>query len=81
MNLERINIIAYKAVCILCFLASTFFGIKIVCDLLFVKGFFSLFSAAIFALLFFQKPSLRTWLQVIAIMVIDANIISELAKI
>jgi len=81
MNPDRINIVTYKAVCVLCFLISAFFGIKIVSDLLFVKGFFSLFSATIFALLFFQRPSLRTWLQVIAIMVINANIISELAKI
>jgi len=81
MDLARINIIAYKTACVLCFLASGFFGVKIICDLLFVKGLFSLFAAVVFALFFFQKPSWRTWLQVIVIAVINANIIAELAKI
>jgi hypothetical protein len=81
MSFNSINIVSYKTVCILSFLASASLGIKIVCDQLLVKGLFSLFSAAIFALLFFQKPSLRTWLQVIAVIVINASIIGELAKI
>jgi len=41
----------------------------------------SLLSSAIFALIMFQKPALRTWLQVIAVIIIAVTIIGELKRI
>ena len=81
MNLTRINSICYKAVCLVSCITAIAFGIQILFDHLLVKGFFGLVSAAIFALLLFQRPSIRTSFQVIAVIVVTAVIISELAKI
>jgi len=81
MNLTKVNNIAYKAVCAICCITAAVLGLKIFSDLLIVKGYFALIAAAIFGLLFFQKASFRTWLQVIAVIIVTYLIISELAKI
>ncbi|BAU52731.1 hypothetical protein [Mucilaginibacter gotjawali] len=81
MNLAKINLIAYKAVCIICCAAFLFIGLKILSDNLYVKGMVSLICAAIFSLIMFQKPALRTWLQVIAVIITGVMIIGELARI
>ncbi len=81
MNLTKVNNIIYKATCAICCIAAVILGLKILSDLLIVKGYFALVAAAIFGLLFFQRASLRTWLQVAAVGIVSYWIISELAKI
>ena len=81
MNFTRVNIITYKAVCIICCITTTALGLKILYNGLFVKGALSMVAAAIFSLLMFQRPYFRAWLQVATVIVITALIISELARI
>jgi len=81
MNLSKINLIAYKTVCIICCAAFFIIGLKILSDNLYIKGMLSLICSAIFSLIMFQKPAMRTWLQVIAVIVIAVMIIGELEKI
>ncbi|HEY8783104.1 MAG TPA: hypothetical protein VIM16_15875 [Mucilaginibacter sp.] len=81
MNITRINIIAHKTICIICFVALFFIGVKILSDNLYVKGVFSMTCSGIFILLLLQKPSLRTWLQIVAVIVIAVMIIGELERI
>ena len=80
MDFTRINIIAYKTVCAICCLTAAIIGLKILSDLLFVKGLFALFAAAMFGLLFFQKPLFRTWLQVAVVVVATYWMVTQLAK-
>ncbi|MDR3695291.1 hypothetical protein [Mucilaginibacter sp.] len=81
MNLTKINLIAYKTVCIIFCGAFFVIGLKILSDNLYVKGMVFLLSSAIFSLMMFQKPALRTWAQVIALTIVAVMIIGELEKI
>jgi len=81
MNLAKINLIAYKTVCITCCAAFFIIGLKILLDNLYVKGMLSLISSAIFSLLMFQRPAIRTWLQIIAVIIVAVMIIGELERI
>ena len=81
MNLAKINLIAYKTICIICCAVFFIIGLKILTDGLYVKGMLSLISSTIFSLIMFQKPAFRTWLQVIIVIIIAVMIIGELAKI
>jgi hypothetical protein len=81
MNLSRINTIIYKTACVASCGVLFILGIKIIFDNLFVKGMLALVCAAIFGLMLLQKPSVRTWLQVIVVMVIAIMIIGQLERI
>jgi membrane protein implicated in regulation of membrane protease activity len=66
----------------LCSAAFFIIGLKILFDdLLLVKGMLSMVCSAILALMLLQKPSLRTWLQIVVVIAIAVMIVGELKKI
>jgi hypothetical protein len=81
ISITRINIIAYNTVCITSCIILLMLGVKIIFDNLFVKGMLALVSSGIFCLLLLQKPSFKSWLQMIVVIVIAVLIIGELKKI
>ena len=81
MVLSKVNRVCFKAVCSAGTIVLAITGVKILSDNLYVRGMIVLVSAATLSLLLFQKPSLKTWLQVLAIAVIALITINNIAKI
>jgi hypothetical protein len=81
MNFSEINFFFYKAACVLATVILAVLGVKILLDNLFIRGMIALVGAAGFSLLLFQKPSFRTWLQVLIVGMVVYFTIAGMGKI
>lgn len=81
MNLIKINAAAYKCVCFFFGAGLFLIGVKLLLDLLFVKGMLTLVCAGLLILLYMANVTFARWLQVIVILIAVWETIGALNRI